>query len=375
MKNEEKLERTPLYASHQALKARIVPFAGYEMPVQYSGVLEETKTVRAASGLFDVSHMGQFSVKGKSPLQAVQTLVTNDLSRIKLGQAQYNMLCNENGGVIDDLIVYHRSEAETYICVNASNRKKDYEWMRSRLPPTIELTDESDETALIAVQGPKAEALMCELSDSALVQSLKYYWAADAKVLGHSCYLSRTGYTGEDGFEIYIKNDKATQVWETLLDLGKKYGTLPIGLGARDTLRLEMGYPLHGHELSETISPLEAGLGWVVKPEITADFVGKKSLQTQLAEGLKRRLHGFLVKDKRIARQGYPIVTEKRDSVGEITSGTFSPHLGCPIAMGFVMESKKAEKLFALVRNDLVPMELAPLPFVPSHTKKNARTK
>lgn len=364
------LKKTPLYSCHQQLGARLVPFAGYEMPVQYTGVLDETKATRASLGLFDVSHMGQFSVRGKAPLAAVQALVTNDLSRLKIGQAQYNMLCNEQGFVIDDLIVYHRSEGETYICVNAGNRAVDFDWMKARLSPSVTLTDQSDETALIAVQGPKAESLISRLCDGAWVSALKYYWAIDTKIAGVDCYLSRTGYTGEDGFEIYLHAEKATAIWNRLLEEGKKEAITPCGLGARDTLRLEMGYPLHGHELSTEISPLEVGLGWVVKPNLPTAFVGQAALRAQKEKGLTRALTGFTVLDKRIARQGYEIVDPNGRRVGEITSGTFSPHLNAPIALGFVATDCQHDPLFAKIRGEAVPLKKTALPFVASHTKK-----
>lgn len=339
------------------------------MPVQYTGVLAEAEATRKAIGLFDVSHMGQFRIKGKNPLEALQKLVTNDLSKIQIGQAQYNMLCNPQGGVIDDLIVYRQKEDETYICVNASNRKADFDWMKKQLPKTVQLTDESDETALIAVQGPRAEELLAEISDRMLVKHLKYYWAQHTTVLGVPCYLSRTGYTGEDGFELYISAKDAVAVWNGLLDKGKKYGITPAGLGARDTLRLEMGYPLHGHELTTDITPLTSNLAWVVKLPITAEFTGKDVLKKEASEGSKRILKGFTVNDRRIARQGYRIFSGGVD-VGEVTSGTMSPHVKAPICMGFVNANSK-EPYFVEVREDKIPLKVATLPFVPSKAKKN----
>lgn len=365
----EKLKKTPLYQSHVNLKARMVPFAGYEMPVQYTGVLSETIATRQSLGLFDVSHMGQFSLKGKNTLVALQKLVTNDLSKLQLGQAQYNMLCNEKGGVIDDLIVYRRAEGETYICVNASNREADFKWMKSHLPKEVQLEDESDQTALIAVQGPKAQDLMAHISDRLFAHHLKYYWAQDTKVFDRPCYLSRTGYTGEDGFELYLKAEDAAAVWDRLLEEGKKSGITPCGLGARDTLRLEMGYALHGHEISPAISPLAAGLGWTVKLQMESDFVGKAALQKEAKTGSEKTLKAFVVEDRRIARQGYKIYSGAQ-CVGEITSGTQSPHRNAPIAMGFVQASSKPPYTVE-VREAQVPLTVAKLPFVASHVKKN----
>jgi len=367
-----KLLKTPLYKCHLQLGARMVPFAGYDMPVQYSGLLEEAKAVRAAAGLFDVSHMGQFSVRGKGSLEAVQKLVTNDLSKLKLGQAQYNMLCNEKGGVIDDLVVYRRQEDETYICVNASNRATDFDWMRSRLASQVKLEDQSDETALIALQGPQAENILCSAADPNVVRALKFYWAAETPVFGRAAYVSRTGYTGEDGFELYVANEYAIEIWERLMENGRKVGLVAAGLGARDTLRLEMGYPLHGHELSTSITPLEAGLSWVVKLNQAAEFVGKAALQAQAAAGPGRVLRALVVEDRRIARQGYRILGADKAPIGEITSGTMSPHAGSPIALGFVEKhASTLDRVFVEVREAAVPARVVKLPFVPGHTKKN----
>lgn len=365
----ETLKKTPLYQAHVDLKARMVPFAGYEMPVQYTGVLSEAIGCRKSLGLFDVSHMGQFRLKGNSVLSALQKLVTNDLSKIQNGQAQYNMLCNEKGGVIDDLIIYKRSDNEAYICVNASNREADFRWMESHLPKEIALVDESDTTALIAVQGPRAQELLAQVGDRLLAHHLKYYWAEDSKVFGKNCYLSRTGYTGEDGFELYLKSEDAPAVWNSLLEEGKKFNILPCGLGARDTLRLEMGYALHGHEISPDISPLSAGLGWTVKLGIESNFIGKDALKKEAEVGSAKKLKAFVVNDRRIARQGYKIYSQGL-CVGEITSGTQSPHANAPIAMGFVTATSK-EPYTVEVREAQVEMKVTKLPFVPSHVKKN----
>lgn len=363
------LKRTPLYASHLKLKARMVPFAGYEMPVQYSGLLEEAKNTRLNAGLFDVSHMGQFSLKGTNTLEKLQSLVTNDLSKMKMGQAQYNMLCNEKGGVIDDLVVYYRSEKETFICVNASNREVDFKWMKEHLQAE-DFTDLSDETVLLAIQGPEAEAILLKACPEETLLNLKYYWGVDTTLFGKPCFLSRTGYTGEDGFEIYLNNKYAVETWDKLLELGEAHGILPVGLGARDTLRLEMGYPLHGHEISETITPLEANLGWVVKLKKTIPFIGMEALQKEKTEGIRRTLKAFTVEDRRIARAGFKILTDEGTVVGEITSGTHSPHTNTPIALGFVDTKHAGLNSYKVqVRTELVPMRVASLPFVPSHVK------
>ncbi len=350
----------------------MVPFAGYEMPVQYTGVLEEAKQVRASAGLFDVSHMGQLSVRGSDPVAALNGLLTNDLSKVALGQAQYSMVCNPKGGVIDDIIAYRRKPDEVFLCVNASNRHTVFAWLADHLPKSVSIEDQSDALCLLAVQGPLAEKLLCECSDPTLVKNLAYYWAAEAKVFGVPCYLSRTGYTGEDGFEIYVSNSEAPGIWEKLMEIGAPKGLGPIGLGARDTLRLEMGYPLHGHEISPEINPLEAALQWVVKLKKEA-FIGKQALENIAASGPGRLLRGFAIEDRRMARAGARILSRTKQPAGIITSGTFSPHLHHPIALGLVDSKFSGEKDFLLeVRQDLVSMHVHPLPFVSSHTKKKA---
>lgn len=365
----ENLQRTALYRSHLQLGARLVQFAGYEMPVSYTSILDETKQVRSHCGLFDVSHMGQFSLRGESSLEELQKLVTNDLSKTRVGQAQYNILCNERGGTIDDLVVYHRTDDHAYVCVNASNRKKDFEWIRAHLSSKVTLEDESDATSLLALQGPNAEEILKKARTK--VSSLKYYRANDTNVFDFPCYLSRTGYTGEDGFELYLKNEHALSVWERLIELGRKWGLVPCGLGARDTLRTEMGYALYGHELNETTSPLSAGLGWIVKFDKGSPFVGEAALQKEKEKGSEKILKAFKIADRRIARQGSRITEGNHTPVGEITSGTFSPHLNMPIALGFVRrEFTMSETYCVEVRESLLPLTVTPLPFVPARNKK-----
>jgi aminomethyltransferase len=366
------LKKTPLFQEHLKLKAKMVPFAGYEMPVQYQGLLEEAKACRKEVGLFDVSHMGQVSIRGKNALEAVQKLVTNDLSRIQIGQAQYNMLCNPEGGVLDDLVIYRREEDHIYICVNASNRMTDVEWFQSHLDSSVTFEDHSDSTALIAIQGPKASLLLSRLADPNLIQSLKYYWATETRIGGVSCYLSRTGYTGEDGFEIYLESKQAPILWTTLIEAGSEFNLTPCGLGARDTLRLEMGYPLHGHELTPEITPIQAGLSWVVKLNKAIPFIGQSALQKQMSEGPKQVLRAYQVQDRRIARQGYLIFDSSGKQVGYISSGTHSPHLEAPIALGFVEASVASEAtLYVEIRETKIPMTTTKLPFIQPQTKKN----
>lgn len=369
------LLKTPLFQKHIQSKARMVPFAGYEMPVQYTGVLEETIRTRKTGSLFDVSHMGQFRVVGKNAAEAVNKLVTNDFSKTAPGQAQYSLLCNEAGGVIDDLVLYNVSPDEVFICVNASNRAADFAWMQAKLPASVTLHDESDETALIALQGPIAEPLLLEITkDEGLrskISALKFYWAAPFEIFGCRCLLSRTGYTGEDGFELYVSSTDAAKVWDRLLEAGAKHGLAPAGLGARDSLRTEMGYPLHGHEISPTISPIEARLGWAVKFTKT-QFTGRAALLKQKESGAPRTLVAFKLDDRRLARTGYAVMADGKQ-VGEITSGTFSPHANVPIGLALVETEAKDKALFVKVREELLATRIVDLPFVPAHTKKTPK--
>lgn len=375
------LMRTALYQAHLDLGARMVPFAGYEMPVQYSGVLNEVKQTRSNIGIFDVSHMAQFEIEGRDAIRAVDALVTGDVSSLAVGQAQYAMLCQPDGGVIDDLVVYRRGESTIFICANASNRFADRDWILSRLNGDLRFQDLSDSLSLIAVQGPGSEALISSLvSDPTVVSGLRFYTATNTTLLREPVFLSRTGYTGEDGFELYVSNESARKVWDALLKPGT--GAVPVGLGARDTLRLEMGYPLHGHELSQEISPLEAGLGWTVRFAKKSPFIGQERLEQQKAEGVTRQLVAFTLRDRRIARTGYPVVKASGPDVGKpigvITSGTQSPTLNCPIGLALIQKSRHALETAPCaveIRGDRIEMQMVKLPFVPSHTKKAPRPK
>ncbi len=370
----ESLSRTPLYKNHLALRARMVPFAGYEMPVQYQGVIEETKACRKTGGLFDVSHMGQFVLKGKNVLPLLQALVTNQLNKVAIGQAQYNFLCNERGGVIDDIIVYHRAENEVFLCVNASNRKADWDWLTSHLGTQLDFQDLSEQTALIAIQGPESQSVLMKIAPDGDWDRLNYYWAKETSICDIPLFASRTGYTGEDGFELYVPSEKASELWDTLLEEGKTRGIQPCGLGARDSLRLEMGYPLHGHELSPDITPLQAGLNWAVKLDTVPKFIGREALLKERSEGPPVQLKPLVIQDKRIARQGYEIANLNKQIVGTITSGTFSPHCGSPIALGFVQkEASQNSQYLVKVRTDWIPAQSTSLPFVPSRVRKNTK--
>lgn len=329
------LKRTPLYEAHLALGARMVEFAGWLMPVQYTGILEEHRAVRERAGLFDISHMGEMELRGKGALRFLQRALTNDASRLATGQAQYTLLCNHKGGVIDDLLVYRRGEERYLLVVNAANTGKDYQWL-SGLEPDAELVDLSMDTALLALQGPSSQDILCRLTSIDLA-SLSYYCSIEGQVGGVEALISRTGYTGEDGFELFVPWETAPDLWRRILEVGKEDGLIPVGLGARDTLRLEAAMPLHGHELDETITPLEAGLTRFVDFN-KADFVGKEALLQQREGTLERGLIGLAMEEAGIPRHGYPILSKGKE-VGGVTSGTYSPTLNRPIAMGYVQHS------------------------------------
>jgi aminomethyltransferase len=326
------VKRTPFHAFHVASGARLIDFAGFEMPVRYTGDVREHTLVRTAAGLFDVSHMGEFRVPGPKAVEAVDQLVTNDVSALAVGQALYSPMCRPDGGIVDDVLVY-RSDDHVMVVVNASNIVKDFAWMREQLPADVILEDRSEETALLALQGPRApEVLRGHVPDDVL--ELGYYRFANATLFGIEALVSRTGYTGEDGFEIYFSPRHADRVWTGLMEAGKPVGLEPVGLGARDTLRLEMGFMLYGNDIDDTTSPLEAGLGWTVKLA-KSEFVGRETLQRQKQAGLSRRLVGFTLEGRRVPRHGMTIEYLGR-RVGEVTSGTFAPSLQRPIGMGYV---------------------------------------
>jgi aminomethyltransferase len=359
--------RTPLYDAHLAAGARMVEFAGWEMPVQYKGVLEEHAAVRERVGIFDVSHMGEVTVEGPRALETAQRLVTNDLAKCSPGQAQYNALCNERGGVIDDIIVYRFSSERLFICVNASGREKDFEWMRAHAGNGAAVGQRSDDWAQIAIQGPKAPQLVDLLSSPGVID-LGYYHFREASVAGvPGCIVARTGYTGEDGFEVFVPPDGARKVWDELLERG----AVPCGLGARDSLRLEVAYRLYGNDMDEEHTPLEAGLGWIVKLDKQGGFVGSEALQRQKREGLKRRLAGFKLTGKGIARHGYPALHDGR-RVGEVTSGTMSPVLKEPIGLAYLPAALAAigTAFDVEIRGKPVPAVVVKTPFIEKQAPK-----
>ncbi len=352
----EALRRTPLYAEHKALGARLVDFAGWEMPVQYAGIMAEHQAVRNDVGLFDVSHMGEIVFRGPQAEEAVQRLVTRDVSRLAVGQAGYAAVCYENGGTVDDVLVYRRV-GDFLIVVNASNREKDFEhFLVNTQDLDVEIVDESDDWVLLALQGPRAVELLQPFTQTDL-SMIRYYHFAEGEVGVSPVVLSRTGYTGEDGFEIFARPEDAPSLWRRLIEAG----AAPAGLGARDTLRLEAGMCLYGHELDAETTPLEADIGFVVHLDKEEEFIGQKALQREKEEGLKKRLVGFKVEGRGIARHDYPVAVDG-EMVGRVTSGTFSPTLNEPIGLAFVKPGVE-DGFEVVIRGRPVPARTVPLPF------------
>jgi aminomethyltransferase len=324
--------RTPFYEFHRLAGGKLVDFAGFEMPLRYTGDVREHLAVRNGVGLFDITHMGEFDVRGPGAMEWLNGVVTNDVAALDVGQALYSPMCRPDAGIVDDLLVYRYAD-HYMVVVNASNMAKDFAWMNQGVPPGIQFTDCSDATALLAVQGPRAvDVLRGHVPAAAL--ELGYYRFTTGELFGVAATISRTGYTGEDGFELYFAPEHGARVWEGLIEAGRPFGLDLIGLGARDTLRLEMGYMLYGNDIDDITTPLEAGLGWTVKLQKPA-FSGKEALVKQKAAGLKRRLVGFELDGRRVARHGMSLLSGGRE-VGRVTSGTFSPSLERPIGMGYV---------------------------------------
>jgi len=350
------LRHTPLYEEHKALGARLVDFAGWEMPVQYEGIKAEHEAVRMAAGLFDVSHMGEVVIRGPQAEEAVQRIVTRDVSRLSVGQAGYAAVCYESGGTVDDVLVY-RTPDDFLIVVNASNREKDVAHFREHTEDLdAEVADESDDWALLALQGPRAVELLQPFTETDL-SSIKYYRYEVGEVDGAYAVLSRTGYTGEDGFELFVRPNEAPGVWRRLIEAG----AAPVGLGARDTLRLEAGMCLYGNELDAETTPLEAGIGFAVHLDKEQGFVGQEALRRENDEGLKKRLVGFKVEGRGIARHDYPVAVGG-ETVGTVTSGTLSPTLGEAIGLALVAPDVEDE-FEVVIRNRPVAARSVPLPF------------
>lgn len=362
------MKKTPLNQTHIDSGARMVDFGGWHMPVQYSGLSQEHLAVRTKAGLFDVSHMGEVTVEGEGAENFLNHLVTNNVSKLVDGQAQYALMCYENGGVVDDLLVYKRGTGRYLLCINAGNIDKDWNWIRDAAGkfPNVKAVNVSDEYSQIALQGPLSQQILSKLLPEAKLAAIKYYHFLETELLGQPVIVSRTGYTGEDGFEIYAPSALGPQLWKKIMEAGAPLGLVPAGLGARDTLRTEAKMPLYGHEIDQDGNPLEAGLGWVIKLDKKENFFGKEALSTAKAAGLKRNLIGLKVLDKAIARQGYEIFdANSKEKVGVVTSGTPSPTLGYPIAIGYVKLGQDAPgtKLSVKVRDRFFPAEVVPTPF------------
>lgn len=354
--------RTPLFERHVALGARLVEFAGWEMPVSYQGVSEEHRAVRSAAGLFDVSHMGELRVSGPGAERTLQKLTPNDVSRLRPGRAHYSALLTEEGTFVDDLLVYRLGEEEYLLVVNAANLSSDRDWIGERLEPETRLEDRSQETALLALQGPRAESILSQLAPCDLA-GIKYYGFLRTEVDGTAVLLSRTGYTGEDGFELYVDPLEASRLWDRLLEVGFPQGLVPAGLGARDTLRLEAGMALYGHEIDRETTPWEAGLDWIVKLE-KGEFLGRSALVAAAAQPLRRKLVGFEVEGRGIARQGYPVLAEGKP-IGTVTSGTWSPTFERAIGMAYVQTefADAGAQVEIEIRGRAVPARVRSLPF------------
>lgn len=357
------MQKTALYQKHVDLGAKMVPFAGFEMPVSYEGVKIEHHNVREKLGVFDVSHMGEFFVEGPQAMDLLQYVTSNDVSKLADGQAQYTCLPNEMNGIVDDLILYRFSAEKYMLVVNASNIEKDWNWLNTHNKFEAQLTNASDKYSLLAVQGPKAIEAMQSLTEIDL-SSIKFYHFKEAEFAGENdVIISATGYTGSGGFELYINNEAVESVWNKVLEAGKDYGIMPIGLAARDTLRLEMGYCLYGNDIDDTTSPLEAGLGWITK--FNKDFINKEALLKQKEEGTVRKLVAFEMIDKGIPRKDYPILDENLQPIGYVTSGTQSPSLNKAIGLGYVNigHEKVDQTCLILIRNKHLRAKIVKLPF------------
>ncbi|WP_221565522.1 glycine cleavage system aminomethyltransferase GcvT [Alkalihalobacillus sp. TS-13] len=358
------LQRTPLFELYKEYGAKVIDFGGWELPVQFSSIKEEHEAVRTKAGLFDVSHMGEITVKGEEAEDFLQYVMTNDVSKLKEGGAQYTAMCYEDGGTVDDLLVYKRGEGDYLLVVNAANTEKDYDWLVKNQKGNVEIQNISNEVAQLALQGPQAEEVLQKLTEYDLSQIGFFKFAEDVEIDGTKALVSRTGYTGEDGFEIYCDSEDAAKIWKTILEAGKEAGVLPIGLGARDTLRFEARLALYGQELTAEISPLEAGIGFAVKLKKEADFIGKDALIKQKEDGLKRKLVGIEMIDKGIPRTHYDVF-KNDEKIGEVTTGTQSPTLGKNLGLALI-DSKYTElgtEVEVQVRKRRLKAEVVKAPF------------
>ena len=360
------MKKTKFYSVHEKCGAKIVDFAGYQMPVQYSSIIAEHKVVRSSVGVFDVSHMGEIFIRGARALDFVQHITVNDASILTDGRVQYSAMCYRDGGIVDDLLVYRISEKEFLLVVNASNKDKDFAWMNDNNSFGVDIVDESDEYSLLAVQGPNSRSVIEKISSKPL--DMEYYYFTTANVAGIEMIVSRTGYTGELGFELYFKSSEAdaVNVWNALFDAGRELGIQPVGLGARDSLRLEMGFCLYGNDIDQSTNTLEAGLGWITKLK-KDEFIGKDVLLKVKTDGLKRKLVPIISDEKAFPRHGYDLSVDGK-VVGHVTSGTVSPILDKAIALGYVNSEfcKEGNNINFIIRGKEVPAVITKLPFVKS---------
>jgi aminomethyltransferase len=358
------MKNVPLNDLHIRLGGKMVPFAGFNMPVRYSSDLDEHHTVRNGVGVFDVSHMGEFRIYGEKSLDLLQKVTSNDVSKLTDGKVQYSCLPNAEGGIVDDLLVYRLKENHYYLVVNASNIEKDWNWIKSHNTEGVTMENVSDETSLFAVQGPKAIDTLQKLTDLDL-KSMEYYSFKVGTVAGvENIAVSATGYTGAGGFELYLQNEDAEKIWNAIFEAGAEFGIKPIGLGARDTLRLEKGFCLYGNDIDDVTSPIEAGLGWITK--FNKKFINSENLLKQKEQGVKRKLVGFIMQERAIPRSHYEIINAAGEKIGEVTSGTQSPTLGIGLGMGYVQTaySQPDTEIFINIRNKAVPAKVVKLPFV-----------
>jgi len=358
------MKNTALTHKHKELGAKIVEFAGYNMPIEYSGLKDEHITVREKVGIFDVSHMGEFWIKGPNAYDLIQKISANDAAKLKPGKAHYTCLPNGKGGLVDDFLVYQYDEEKYMAVVNAANMEKDWNWFQKQNTMGAEIEDASDQMSLLAVQGPKALATLEKLTDENLAEMKPFRFKVGKVAGAENVIISSTGYTGEHGFELYADNSVAEQIWDAVLEAGKEFGIKPIGLGARDTLRLEAGLCLYGNDIDETTSPIEAGLSWVVKFKDYKDFIDKDYLWKQKQEGVSKKLVPFVMQEKGIPRQHYEIVNKNEEKIGEVTSGTMSPMMNKGIGMGYVKPeyAEKGTEIYIKVRKKVLKAEVVSLP-------------
>lgn len=363
METTTELKSIALEKTHIALGAKMVPFAGYNMPVSYSGLNEEHLTVRNGVGVFDVSHMGEFMLKGEKALDLIQLVTSNDASVLTDGRVQYSCLPNDKGGIVDDLLVYRYKADEYYLVVNASNIEKDWNWIKKHNTFGVEMVNMSDQMSLLAVQGPKAINTLQKLTTVNLSEIPYYHFTVGTLAGIDGVIISNTGYTGAGGFEIYFENEVAEKIWKAVFEAGAEFGIKPIGLGARDTLRLEMGFCLYGNDIDDTTSPLEAGLGWITK--FTKEFVNSKALLEQKEKGVSKKLVGFEMIDRGIPRHDYQIADAAGNIIGKVTSGTQSPSLNKAIGMGYVPTAmaKPDTEIFVIIRDKPIKAKVVKIPF------------